>query len=51
MWQTVCQAPRMVCEEPTDRVFVVFFASSCVPFVRYILSVDFWCTKFIDGPY
>jgi hypothetical protein len=32
-------------------VFFVFFASSCVSFVRSILSVDFCCTKFADGPY
>jgi hypothetical protein len=41
----------MAREEPTDWVFVVFFASSCVPFVRSFLLVDFWCTKFADGPY
>jgi hypothetical protein len=31
--------------------FFVFFACSCAPFVRSILSVDFCCTKFADGPY
>jgi hypothetical protein len=33
--------PRTVREEPIDRVFVVFFTSSCMPFGRSILSVDF----------
>jgi hypothetical protein len=35
----------------TAQVFFVFIASSCVSFVRSILSVDFWCTKFADSPY
>jgi hypothetical protein len=35
----------------TARLFLVFVASSCVSFIRSILSVDFWCTKFADGPY
>jgi hypothetical protein len=35
----------------TAHVFFVFFASSCMSFVRSFLSVVFCCTKFADGPY
>jgi hypothetical protein len=35
----------------TTQVFFVFIASSYVSFVQSILSVDFWCKKFADGPY
>jgi hypothetical protein len=33
------------------EVFFMFFASSCVFFVRSILSVDVSWTKFADGSY
>jgi hypothetical protein len=43
--------PRTTHGPQTAQVFFVFFASSCMPFVRSILLVDFCCTKFVDGPY
>jgi hypothetical protein len=38
-WPTVCQGQRIVREEPTDLVFVVFFARSWVLVFRSVLSV------------
>jgi hypothetical protein len=35
----------------TAQVFFMFFASSCLSFVQSIVSVDFWCTEFVDGPH
>jgi hypothetical protein len=35
----------------TTHVFFVFIMSSCMFFIRSILSVVFWCTKFVNSSY
>jgi hypothetical protein len=51
----LADSPRVhggrVARSLTGQVLFVFFASSCVSFVRSILSVDFGCTEFAGGPY
>jgi hypothetical protein len=39
--------PWTVCEEPADRVFVVFFASSCVASFQSILFGAFGSSKIV----